>query len=597
MSDYNNFDVKKEEKKIRKAQKTMKKGIEKRIGKTFSIPAILTIIITTILLLITLHYITTDIVSIVIVYSFLTIIIFFSFTHIIVRYYKERGKTPPKFFRSSKWVLNKIFPVNYDKISPGSALILIYFYLCTVGGVIAIFFYGFSDALSLSFSLPVTPSNYGFFSFIFESMSYSMMPLILFLIFIIAPIFFCLFLLISALIYKNNDKSRLTSIICFLPIFIFLPFFFNLNLSTIYFLIPFFIFIGAWGSTLGLFFRFTKRSAFVCLAIGFLQLLSIFYINYMFLLFPAYEILYLFKPPFILFWISILFGIPIIVKFFDFSRKGGVKLIGVIISVIMAFLLQVLAILKIVELFTIEGMVNIMDIQLFGGFGFFYFYLYLILLPLFFIFGYFQIGLARMIYRNIVKFGKRVNMVRFFSVIAAILSIILLGVLVWYNYFFSHTSDDYLISLYYISTLYNGSIINILRSGSILWAMGSDYSLITNLIITEGLLAYSSYRSSYNLAKFGDQLKENTKEFTMVKVFREPAAYKSRILLGLAIISIFLGTISMYGFLRIHTVIFGTVVSDFSSIIFQMVDSLKLIFQIFGIVIAGLLFFYYLFRK
>jgi len=601
MSKDNGIIPKSEIKKVKKVRKTMKKGIERRIGKTFSIPAIFTLSSLTILAIVIVHLITSDILAIISVYIFFILNIFLSVNHIIIRVYKERNKTPPKFFKAIKWVLNKIFPIDYERISPGSAMLLTYFYLCTLGGVIAIFIYGFRDAASLIYLIPQGYTDYGFFTFIYVSMSNSMMPLILFIIFILAPLFFCFFIIFSALIYKNNDKSIASVIIWFLPILTFIPIFFNLRFDTILLLTPVLLFFSGWILTLILFFRFTKRSAYICLGIMFLQLFASFYIYYGVLLsiigYPLRVNLF-FEFPFILYYIGVLFGIPLIIRLFDYGKTGKVKVIGVIISVFLAFLLQLLSGITIAELFLLYSPgfdPNL--IQMFGGFGFFYFYLYLILIPLFFIFGYFQIGLARLIYRYIVKIGKKINHSKLFGIIAAIISICFLGILIWFNYFFTNTPDDYVNAVYFLSQLYDGSIIIQLISGNLIGSIGNDYILISTLIITEGILAYSSYRSAYNLARFGDRLKENTKELKIIRLFREPAAYKSRILLGIALISIFLGTISMYGFLRIHTVLFYESVSTFSAIIFKLIDSLKLIVQIFGLGFGIILFFYYLFKK
>ncbi|MHA1268200.1 MAG: hypothetical protein ACTSPY_00315 [Candidatus Helarchaeota archaeon] len=602
MSKETKFNAKTEEKKIKKARKKMKKGIEKRIGKTFSIPAIVGMFIIIVLAIFTVHYLTTDIIAIISVYIFFIINIILSFNHIIVRYYKEREKTPPKIFRGIKWTLNKIFPIDYNRVSPGSAMLLTFFYICTLGGVLAIFVYGFRAADSLFYLVPSGFTEYGFFTFIYESLNNSLMPLVFFLIFILAPLIFCFFLIFSALIYKNNDRLSISVIIWILPFLSFIPLFFNMYFNVIYLIIPVIIFSSAWVLTLAIFFRFTKRSAFICLGIMFLQLFASYYIFYADLLsvigYPL-DIMQMFQYPFIIYYLAILFGIPIIIKLFDYGKSGKIKVIGVLISVFLAFILQLVSVFEIVLLFLVySSPVDINLIQMFGGFGFFYFYLYLILVPLFFIFGYFQIGLSRSIYRYIVKIGKKVNYPRLFSFLAAILSICFLGVLVWFNYYYSTPPSEYQNAIVSLSRLYDGSIIVQLITGELIGTIsGSDYLLISTLLVTEGLLAYSSYRSAYNLARFGDILKEDTKNIKIVKLFREPAAYKSRILLGFAIISIFLGTISMYGFLRIHTVLFPESVSAFSSIIFKTIDSLKLIIQFFGFTFGVILFLYYLFKK
>ncbi|MHA1229953.1 MAG: hypothetical protein ACTSRP_00110 [Candidatus Helarchaeota archaeon] len=601
MSNIGEFDNKEEEKKVIKARKKMKQGIEKRIGKTFSIPAIICVVIITILVIVGVHCITKNILSIIATYIFFSINLFISFSHILVRYYKEHEKKPPKLFASVKWILNKIYPVDYERVSPGSALILVFFYNITIGGVIAIFIYGFGDASSLSYLNSGGSTNYGIFTFIIQSMNKSMMPLLLFMLFILAPLFFCFFIINSALVYKNNDKIKSSFIIWFLPILSFTPILFNIKLNALFLLITLFIFLGAWALTLGLFHRLTKRSTYICIGIMFLQLFINYYVYYVVLLAIfgySIDIMVFFKFPFILYYIGILYGIPLIIKLFDYGKTGKIKMIGVLISTLLAFVFQIISVNTIVYLFLESPPVSDQNlIEMLGGFGFFYFYLYLILIPLFFIFGYFQIQLARVIYRYIVKFGKKINYPRLFNVIAASVSIVFLVGLVYINYFFLSSPTEFMNAFYSLGKIYDGTIIIQLVHGDMIGLMYSEYYLISNLLITEGLLAYSSYRSAYNLAKFGDKVKEDTKTLRIVRLFREPAAYKSRILLGLAIISIFLGTISMYAFLRVHTVIFPESISAFSSIIFKAIDNLKLIVQIFGLGFGIALFLYNLIRK
>ncbi|MHA1650727.1 MAG: hypothetical protein ACTSYB_11080, partial [Candidatus Helarchaeota archaeon] len=404
------------------------------------------------------------------------------------------------------------------------------------------------------------------------------------------------------------------------PVIILLPLFLSASSITSPAIVIGIIFIVAWSITLLIWYRFIKRTALISLAIFFNQVLASFLLFYNFIFIDVRDTSHYlsdsintnayYNPLFLALWFGILVAIPLIIKGFDLILKGKLRILGVLITIGIAVVFEYyffnLFSSSIYDAYQPYG--NLYAPEIFVGSGFFFFYLYLILIPLFFIFGYFQIGIARWLYRFFRSYGKKIQHPNTFRVLGVFFaSIFIIGIIFVY-YFILYTPEDYQNLIHQITSIYNGDLIRQLTVDPATITLKSYENLfeVSSLAITIGLFAYSSYRSAYNFALSTDKLEDPQLEIGGLGIFKfilftSPKSQKTRVIFGLSLIFVFLGITSIFAFLKIHSALFKDLI-EFnqvppSLIIFASIDGLKLGVSIVGMFIAIGIFFYLLYYK
>ncbi|GAH37704.1 unnamed protein product, partial [marine sediment metagenome] len=249
-------------------------------------------------------------------------------------------------------------------------------------------------------------------------------------------------------------------------------------------------------------------------AILFTQVLASVFVIYGFLFhqkayYPT-DVSSYYNPLVLSIWFGVLVFIPLIVKGFDISSKGAIKIMGVIIAVTTAVLFQYYFFPLFSQSVYAAWPAQQQLAEIFVGFGFFYFYIALLLIPLFFIFGYFQIGFVRWIYRAVRDYGHRIKRSSLFTFLGGILaSFTIIGLVIVY-YVFLYTAEDYQNMFSQAAQLFNGDFITKLTDITVLPGTLDVKEIfeVTSLAITMLLLAYSSYRDAYNLSLFADQVED-----------------------------------------------------------------------------------------
>ncbi|NVM52557.1 MAG: hypothetical protein HWN66_02555 [Candidatus Helarchaeota archaeon] len=617
---------KKERKKLDKATDRMEKEIEEKSYKRICI-AVMGIL--DFLILIGVLLITSSAFSIVVVYIYVTFITLIALVPLMLKEYEQVGRKPPRIVRIFNSFLEKVFPINRKTMKIGPSILISHTFLITIGGFIAIVVYTFTDFLTqnkgiYSYLLPPgTEGEFGFFSFVFNSSSNSLMPSILWYLIVFIPVFFCFLFLIAALYFRNNDPSKLLNVVVFSPLMVVLPIFLSASSITSPSIVIALIFIAAWFVTLLIWYRqFTKRNAFIILSILFTQILASFLMIYGFIFYEVRDtshylsdpinISTYYNPLFLLLWFGVLISIPLIVKGFDLLKKGKLKILGSLFAVGVAVVFQIyffnLFNTSIYNAYSSFTPTEQQAAEVFVGSGFFFFYIYL-LIPLFFIFGYFQIGLARWLYRVLRDYGQKINRPTLLRITGTILTCLFIFGLVFVYYFILYSPGDYRNMFAQGISLFNGDLIYYLTldpatiPATIPLKDYQELLQISSLAITMGLLAYSSYRGAYNLALFKDKIDEpDIKRLGIFNfiIFTSPRSYKTRILFGISLIFLFLGISTIFTFLKIHTVLFDNLFSSGLSpsvIIFATFDGFKLGVSIIGMGIAIAIFFYFLFER
>jgi len=400
------------------------------------------------------------------------------------------------------------------------------------------------------------------------------------------------------------------------PLIVLLPLFLTASSITSPSIVIAVIFLIAWVVTLRLWYRFTKRTALICISLLFTQALASFLMFYNFIFIEVRDPSYYvsgpidtssyYNPLFLAIWFGTLIFIPLITKIFDNLLKGKLKILGVIIAVGITVMFQFIFFDRfsnaIYDSYTPSGN-NLAEI--FVGSGFFFFYIYLILIPLFFIFGYFQIGIARSLYRSLRDFGKKHNHINLFRILGTIFSALFIFGIIFVYYFFLYTPQDYQNMFSQITSLYNGELIYYLTlDPNMLTPI--DYNQlfeVSSLAITVGLLAYSSYSGAYNFSLSTDKfLEPDIKRFGIFNfiLFTSPQSYRTRVIFSLSLIFVFLGISTIFAFLKIHTMLFAGLFANNmppSLILFATIDGLKLGISIIGVVVAIVIFFSILYRQ
>ncbi|MHA1130038.1 MAG: hypothetical protein ACTSQI_13170 [Candidatus Helarchaeota archaeon] len=565
-------------------------------------------------------FLTSNIFAILLVYGYVMLTTLISIVPLMVKEYERVGRRPPLLVRFANSLLKKILPIDRIELKMGPTILVGYTYLLTIGGFIAIGIITFADTLTGNFNMGATSiygymitgfpsSDYGYFTFINGSLSNSMLPTILWAIIISVPAIFCFLFLTAAIYYRNNKPVKLLSVVVLSPLIIILPLFFTTSSILGPSVVIALVFLVGWVATVLIWYRqATKRNAFILFSILFAQVLASILIIYGFIFYNVAQytpdISPYYNPFFILIWLSILVLIPIIVKGFDSILHGKTKILGPVIAVSIAVTFQYyffhLFNKSVIEAYFTRPQLA----EIYVGFGFFYFYIALLLIPLFFIFGYFQIGFIRSIFRSLREYGRKIKKVTLFTILGAFLATILIIGLVIVYYLFSYTVTDYQNMFTQTGSLFNGNLVA--RLVSMASSGGEDPAQIfqfSSLAITIGLLAYSSYRGAYNFAQYADHIEDTSiKRLGVFKlvIFTDPRSYKTRLLFGLSLISVFLGISTIIAFLKIHSYLFPEVellLANPSIIFFETIDAVKLAISIVGLIMAISIFFYFIGRK
>ncbi|NVM27444.1 MAG: hypothetical protein HWN65_01270 [Candidatus Helarchaeota archaeon] len=617
---------KQEQKKLEKATDRLEKQIKEKSYKKL---CIFILICFDFLILIGILFLTTSPFAIVVVYAYVALITMIALVPLMIQEYLNVGRQPPRLIRWFNKFLEKILPINRKEMKIGPSILISFVFLVTIGGFVAISIITFADVIARDvfiynylIEIPAQQNEYGFFTFVANSASNSLVPAILWYLIIFIPVIFCFLFMTSGVYYRNTQPSKWLAIIVISPLVVLLPLFLTSSSIISPSIVVALIFIAAWFITLLIWYRqFTKRNALIVVSILFTQVLASFLMFYNFVFIEARDTVYwasdtintsaYYNPLFLLIWFGVLIFIPLVVKGFDRLVKGKLRILGVLFAVGAAVIFQIFyfnlfstAIYKAYEPYG-----NLMMGELFVGLGFFYFYLYLLLIPLFFIFGYFQIGIARWLYRTAQKYGNKRKHLNVFRIIGGILaSIFIIGLIIVY-YILPYSPADYQNMFVHGFSLYNGDFIrNITGSpffiDNVLGITTYKELFVPSVLaITMLLLFYSSYRGAYNLALSADIIEEpDVKRFGLFNfiLFTSPRSYKTRILFGLSLIFVFLGITAIFAFLKIHTYLFQAA-SDFTGwppglIVFGIFDGVKLGVSLIGMIIAIAIFLYIILR-
>ncbi|TFG05756.1 MAG: hypothetical protein EU536_00850 [Promethearchaeota archaeon] len=604
-------------KKIERAAERIEKSVEER---TYLKVSVFTLGVLDFLIFIAVSILTSSIFAIVLVYGYISFITLVAFIPFMVREYESIGRGPPRLVRWFNSLLEKLLPIDRNVMKIGPSILISYLFLATMGGFIAIGIILFADFLSgnvaiYDYLIQGAPTGeYGFFSFVNNSSVNSLVPSILWYLIIFIPIIFCFLFLIAAIHYRNTQPANSLRIVILSPLIVLIPLFLTASSITSPSIIISAIFLGAWGITLLIWYRdFSKRNALILFAVFFTQVLASFLILYAFMFYesryipaPNIDISTYYNPLFLILWFGILVSIPALIKGFDSIGRGKLKSLGPLLAVSIAAALQYFFF----PLFSVSVydayLSDINAAEIYVGFGFFYFYFLLLLIPLFFIFGYFQIGFVRSIYRSVRDYGLKTRHSNIFTFLAGILATIAIFGLVFVYYFFLYTGEDYNNMIFHLASLYNGQLIYLLTNTSAVPPLDwTEIFQIGSLAITLGLLFYSSYRGAYNLSLFADQIEDPTQNIRRLGlfnfiIFTSPRSYKTRVVFGISLIFVFLGIGTIFAFLKIHSSLFAdlfTVVPNPSVIIFNTIEGIKLGISFIGMVIAIAIFFYFIYKK
>ncbi|HUX99987.1 MAG TPA: hypothetical protein VMV49_10575 [Candidatus Deferrimicrobium sp.] len=618
---------KEEKKKVEKATERIEKRLKEE-KKSYLKLSIFVVIIVDFLIFTSVLFLTQSPFAIVLVYGFVIITTLIALIPVMIEEYERVGRKPPALARLFNYFLKKVLPIDRTVMRTGPSVLLSYIFLLTIGGFLTIGIYIFADFITQNPNIydylisSSDPTQFGFFSFVQNSTANSFIPSILWYLIIFIPVIFCCLFLIASVYYRNTEPSKLLSVVIFSPVMVLLPLILNLSSITSPALVISLIFIGGWIVTLLVWYRFTKRSALMCLSILFAQVLASFMILYGFIFYEVRDtshytsnsinISSYYNPLFLLLWFGILVFIPLIIKAFDLFWKGKLRILGVLFSIGAAVIFQFyffnLFSTSVYDAYLPWG--NLDAAEIFVGSGFFFFYIYLILIPLFFIFGYFQIGIARWLYRSFRNFGHKKNHPNAFRILGSLFATLFIVGIVFVYYFFLYSSEDYQNMFAHITSLYNGQIIRYLTLDPAvvptLISIKSYAELfnVSSLAITVGLFAYSSYRSAYNFALSTDKIEDpDIKRFGVFNfvIFTSPPARKTRVIFGISLIFLFLGVLAIFAFLKIHTVLFKDLIAfnqvPPSLIIFASFDALKLGVSIIGMFVAIVIFFFILSKR
>lgn len=559
-------------KQIKSLVDKMEGVLKDRAGKKISYPYFIGLIIATAVIIQFSLYLRNPLIV-------LGIVLFTGFSFFIanVHLLREKGK----IFKYLNKGIKYLIPIDEQKIKSGPTSVLRYIYMLTFGGTIFILIYSFTNlnAFLATWMIPrfeLIPF-YGIFSYMY--VSGSIMPFLFFTIMLICPIIFCCFFLWAAVTYTDKSRAYWSLLILPLPFLLLLPYplqfyadfiftgFISVMFNIAQTAIVFNLFLISWSVTLSLWFRLNKRSAFICVGIFLLQVISstfIFYTDLSFTIiqiyFPGNIFLSIDLIVLLIAWFFVMITIPIGLKIADHVFKKRKIFVALFIIAITIFL-------YIYEYFTFLVSLSVFGIsnqsQVMLGIGFFYFYLYLIQIPIWFLFGYYQLYALRGIYRFHLKYGPKVipRLKEKIPQAARWTAFSLwIGWIVFYFFAWKPIAQGSPIagfpqSILSALTFYSGFLFDAVFFFSfelidlfIFIYITASYLLINSLFVF-GLLTYSTYRSAHNLSRESEDRPDQDKLFVS---FVKPGNYKSRILLGFGIIVIFLGLMALYSFVNLY---------------------------------------------
>ncbi|MHA1786410.1 MAG: hypothetical protein ACTSVE_14580, partial [Candidatus Helarchaeota archaeon] len=281
-----------DEEYIKTASKRMEGTLKDRVGTKFSIGYFILILLISLALCVGTFYITTYLIAQILTITY----VLFSFVISIIHVSEN------KFLRPSNRFIRFLLPINEKRIKSGPTMFLRYIYMLSLGVLIAIIAYTF-----LPWFGPSSTSEFGFYSFIWNSGSLTL--LCIFLLIVISPIVFSALFTSASLTYNDETEVRYAKLIPFLPILFFFPsltiLFSKLidiiirsmgsgrismtlpvitpdDLTSFFsFFISFLIFLAAWIITLKIWYgEGTKRSFLVIFSIGIIQAIVSLFIFY-----------------------------------------------------------------------------------------------------------------------------------------------------------------------------------------------------------------------------------------------------------------------------------------------------------------------------
>lgn len=622
---------------VKDLSKTMEGALKDKVGKPFSKRYFIFTLFLAIAAIVGIFLFTNMILVQLIVIFYIVLSFFISIVH-----YSNHKVLKP-FNRLIRYLL----PINEERIKAGPTNILRFLYMTALGIIIALIGY-----TGIQLYLPdLAPKGYGFFTFIWSAGP--LMPLLIFGIIMLCPSLFCVLFMWTSFTYKDVRPVRYARLIVFMPVLFFFPtltlIFYNLTrfififgstlgimvpiipsnlgvqlLALLYVLLPFLLFLGGWAVTLALWYGRGKRNMLICLGIGFTQALASLFVFYNVIIrqlaFGLTISPWDFLTPVFLVWVGVLVLIPIILKGFDKLAHGKYISVGLILSIILAFAFQ-----SWTMYYYFSDLILIIpaqDVQLFLGLGYLYYYFFLFLLPLFFLFGYFQIVFIKSIYRTLRDYGaKHEGALKYFlKVMGIVVAIVLLIFWIVIYYFILYVpwdpsktlfqiflESDYMYSLLSIGLVLTGGLFfmfNLINLTIIPWfisgLMTFDIFLPITLLVTLLFMLYATFRSAHNLASESDRIGE---EERIMRIFTDKTSYKARVIFGFALVTIFIGTIAIYSFL----ILYYNTLYNLSPTIYQIplnisrlflgvIDNMKLIISIFGFVAGIFLFFKYMRR-
>ena len=628
-----------DEKKVEIATDRMEKELKRKIGTKISGGFLFLNILITIGISIAIFYVTTLIIVqiIVIIYCILSFII-------SIAHYSDS-----KVLQPLNRLIRYLLPINEERVRAGPTSFLRYLYMLILGIIIAIILFTTNTVFQFIPGLsPVSSTEYGFFGMILQTGSLTI--LCIFLLIIISPVIFSTLFASAAMVYNDKEEVNYAKIAIFLPIIFFLPslaiiftklfdiifkiitsgnVFITLPalkptdiFSFLSFLVSFFIFLIAWGITLKIWYgKGGKRNVFILISIGFIQAIAslfIFYHNLMQQLIFGHANSFLWYDPIQgvlihLIWFGVLIFIPVIMKLFD---KGRIKFLGILFGIMAAFAFQTWSMTVcyygIWPVLYFDG-VAISDIQIlleiFLGLGYIYYYLFIFLIPIFFLFGYFQVIFIKSIYRTFRNYGLKRNILtkKVLTAFGIIFALIALIFWIFIYYFILYKPSDYYASLSSIGAVYSGFLF-ILYQGIMksVYAIELIVNFLVNadyyydwisILVTVIFMLYSTFRLAHNLTSEADKIGEDQFLTRSINIFKHKSSYKSRILLGFAIVAIFIGTISIYSFLWIYLNLFLNTPNSYTGVItltLAIMDNIKLLLAVIGFLTAVVFFFRYI---
>ncbi|NHI92187.1 MAG: hypothetical protein EAX96_06755 [Candidatus Lokiarchaeota archaeon] len=623
-----------DEKLVKTASDRMEKELKDKIGTKVSVGFLILILLISIGLSVAIFYITTNLVVQIIVIAYLVLSFIISIVH-----YSDNKKLQPfnKFIRY-------LLPINEERVRAGPTTILRYIYMITLGVILAVIIFTTNSVFNLIPGLtPITATQYGFYSMIWETGSLTM--LCIFLLIVISPVVFSTLFSGAAMIYNDKEGVRYARIVSFLPILFFLPSFAILMTklidiivkifanggtlvslpilqakdiySFLSFLISFLIFLIAWIITLKIWYeKGGKRNVFIIISIGFIQAIAslfIFYHNLIQQLIFGHANSFLWTNPIQgiliqVIWFGTLVFIPIIMKLFD---RGKIKFIGILFAVAAAFAFQTWSMFtchnNILTILMGEGK-GLPEIEIFLGLGYIYYYFFIFLIPIFFLFGYFQVLFVKSIYLTFRNYGLKRNILtrKIATIIGISISVIVLMFWTLIYYFLMYQPIDYYASLSSMGAVYSG-VLFILYKGIMDgipfikvitdFLINANYVEWTSILITVSFMLYSTFRLAHNLTSESEKIGNEQFLSKTINVFKEKSSYKSRIIFGFALVSIFVGTISIYAFLWIYLDIFINTPNSFTGVIMltlAIMDNIKLLLAVIGFITAVVFFFKYI---